>query len=58
MGDHGILDVRINLDVKIQRRPQTMKDPGPEVFSADFDNAFAVCKFQAINIAETNLTAL
>ena len=35
-----------------------MKDPGPGVFRADLDNAVAICKFQAISKAGTNLTAL
>ena len=38
--------------LKVQTRIPTKKDPSPEVFWADFDNVFAIYKFQAINIAE------
>ena len=41
--DHGILDLGIKLDAKVQRRPWIMKDQSPEVFWADFDNVFSVC---------------
>ena len=49
--DVGILDGRIKLDSKVQTRTPITKDPSPEVFWAGFNYVFAVCKFQAINIA-------
>lgn len=41
MHDHGILDVGIKLDVKVQY-------PSSAVFWEDFDNAFAIHKIRAI----------